>query len=494
MVFQSFNLFAHKTILENVTLGPIKVRGQKQGRGREAGQGAARPGRRRPPGREVPRPALRRPAAAGRDRPGARDGPQGDALRRADLGARPRDDQRGPRRHGRPRQAGHDDDRRHPRDGLRPDGGRPGRLHGRRRRSSRRTPPRSSSPTRRATGPRTSSARSSSTDHAASTPHIGGREPGSGQGEAMRFIRTKAAVAGLGLALQPRGLRRRRTTTAASSDVEAEDVEEAKFEAGTTMAELVRGRARSRSAPSSTSPASACAGLEGEPEGFDVEIAKIIAGALGIAEDNIELEGDALRRPRADDRGRRGRLRRRDVHDQRRAQGSGSPSPGPYYVAGQQLMTMVRQRRPLEVPRTSLKNPDGKVCSVTGSTPSENIKQYLAEPQDQLVAVRRVLQVRRRPAHRPGRRRDHRQRDPARLRRASPTASSSWSASRSPRSPTASASRRATSSSASSSTTRSTEERGRLPRGLGGRPPARSRAPADRPSCPSPHAVRLSVV
>ncbi len=30
MVFQSFNLFAHKTILENVTLGPIKVR--KQGR------------------------------------------------------------------------------------------------------------------------------------------------------------------------------------------------------------------------------------------------------------------------------------------------------------------------------------------------------------------------------------------------------------------------------------------------------------------------------
>jgi len=29
MVFQSFNLFAHKTILENVTLGPVKVRGLK---------------------------------------------------------------------------------------------------------------------------------------------------------------------------------------------------------------------------------------------------------------------------------------------------------------------------------------------------------------------------------------------------------------------------------------------------------------------------------
>jgi glutamate transport system ATP-binding protein len=39
MVFQSFNLFAHKTILDNVTLGPIKVRGvpkaKAQARARE---------------------------------------------------------------------------------------------------------------------------------------------------------------------------------------------------------------------------------------------------------------------------------------------------------------------------------------------------------------------------------------------------------------------------------------------------------------------------
>src|ERR687893_2413136 len=31
MVFQSFNLFAHKTVLENVTLGPVRVRKQPKG-------------------------------------------------------------------------------------------------------------------------------------------------------------------------------------------------------------------------------------------------------------------------------------------------------------------------------------------------------------------------------------------------------------------------------------------------------------------------------
>ena len=38
MVFQSFNLFAHLTILENVTLGPIRVRGQKKEEAEERGR------------------------------------------------------------------------------------------------------------------------------------------------------------------------------------------------------------------------------------------------------------------------------------------------------------------------------------------------------------------------------------------------------------------------------------------------------------------------
>ncbi len=38
MVFQSFNLFAHKTVLQNVTLGPIKVRGVSKERAETRGR------------------------------------------------------------------------------------------------------------------------------------------------------------------------------------------------------------------------------------------------------------------------------------------------------------------------------------------------------------------------------------------------------------------------------------------------------------------------
>ncbi len=38
MVFQSFNLFAHKSVLDNVTLGPIKVRGVATAEARERGR------------------------------------------------------------------------------------------------------------------------------------------------------------------------------------------------------------------------------------------------------------------------------------------------------------------------------------------------------------------------------------------------------------------------------------------------------------------------
>src|SRR3546814_1719200 len=60
-------------------------------------------------GAEVSGPALGRAAAARGERPVACDEPEHHAVRRTDLGTRPRDDLRGARRHGRAGGVGHDD-------------------------------------------------------------------------------------------------------------------------------------------------------------------------------------------------------------------------------------------------------------------------------------------------------------------------------------------------------------------------------------------------
>ena len=67
---------------------------------RRRGEGPRAPRDRGAPreGRPVPDPALGRTAAAHRHRPCARDEPAGDALRRADVRARPGADRRGARR------------------------------------------------------------------------------------------------------------------------------------------------------------------------------------------------------------------------------------------------------------------------------------------------------------------------------------------------------------------------------------------------------------
>ena len=83
---------------------------------------------------------------------------------------------------------------------------------------------------------------------------------------------------------RPRRLQRLGGTERPKTPPVPEEVTE--FEAGTTMAALARP-ARSRSARSSTSRCSAWWMPTATPEGFDVEIAKIIAAELGIPEDGI---------------------------------------------------------------------------------------------------------------------------------------------------------------------------------------------------------------
>ena len=144
---------------ENVTLAPLKVRKDQEGRSREGGTGAAGAGRHRQPAGQVPGPALRRAAAAGGHRPGAGHEAQGDAVRRAHLGAGPGDGPGGPGRDDHAGQGGHDHARGHPRDGLRPPRRQPRGVHVRRRDRRGRHARRSSSPTPGRTGPRTSWAR-----------------------------------------------------------------------------------------------------------------------------------------------------------------------------------------------------------------------------------------------------------------------------------------------------------------------------------------------
>ena len=91
MVFQQFNLFPHLTVTENVHDRPA-ARAAAAARPRPSGSPRDEPRARRAvrQGRRLPGAALGRPAAAGRDRAGAGDGPGADAVRRADLRARPR--------------------------------------------------------------------------------------------------------------------------------------------------------------------------------------------------------------------------------------------------------------------------------------------------------------------------------------------------------------------------------------------------------------------
>ena len=98
MVFQHFNLFPHRTALENVIEAPIHVKGSRRARPWHGARdlldqvGLAEKADR------LSGAAVRRPAAAGGDRPRPGDEPQADAVRRAHLGAGPGARRRGARR------------------------------------------------------------------------------------------------------------------------------------------------------------------------------------------------------------------------------------------------------------------------------------------------------------------------------------------------------------------------------------------------------------
>ena len=108
----------------------------------------------------------------------------------------------------------------------------------------------------------------------------------------------------------------------------------------------------------------------GTPEGFDVEIGKIIASELGIDEGNIEWVEtvSANREPFIEGGQVDIVVATYTINDDRKEIVSFA---GPYYNAGQALMTLTET--------TDIQSPDdlaGKnVCSVEGSTPAANIAE-----------------------------------------------------------------------------------------------------------------------
>jgi glutamate transport system substrate-binding protein len=143
----------------------------------------------------------------------------------------------------------------------------------------------------------------------------------------------------------------------------------ANFAEGTTMAKLQSAGAV-RVGTKFDQPLFGLKNLEGKPEGFDVEIAKLIAGEMGIAPDKIEfIEAvSANREPFIQQDKVDFVVATYTINDKRKQV---VDFAGPYYEAGQDIM--VAKGNP-----EGIAGPDDlagkKVCSVTGSTPAENIR------------------------------------------------------------------------------------------------------------------------
>ncbi|GGM26658.1 MULTISPECIES: glutamate ABC transporter substrate-binding protein [Micromonospora] len=153
------------------------------------------------------------------------------------------------------------------------------------------------------------------------------------------------------------------------------------FAAGSTMERLNKAQAI-KIGTKFDQPGFGQKGLSGDPEGFDVEVAKIIVKELGIPEDKIEwVEAPSKVREDVIVNGTVDLVAATyTINDTRKER---IAFAGPYYEAGQNIMVKKGD--------TSITGPDSfkdgakKVCSVTGSTPAEEIKKYVKDVGSQLV-------------------------------------------------------------------------------------------------------------
>ncbi|MGI9823454.1 glutamate ABC transporter substrate-binding protein [Agromyces sp. Marseille-Q5079] len=145
------------------------------------------------------------------------------------------------------------------------------------------------------------------------------------------------------------------------------------FAAGTTMAKLQEA-GKVTVGTKFDQPLFGLSGPSGDPEGFDVEIAKIIASELGIDEENIDWTEtvSANREPFIENGQVDFVVATYTINDERKKVVSFA---GPYYLAGQSILVLADNDD-----ITSEDDLVGQpVCSVTGSTPAANLKELGAE-------------------------------------------------------------------------------------------------------------------
>jgi glutamate transport system substrate-binding protein len=191
----------------------------------------------------------------------------------------------------------------------------------------------------------------------------------------MRRIRYAAAVAVFGLALA--GCASEAGNQAEDAGKNTPDVaEDVTFEPGTTMARL-HDAGTITVGTKFDQPGFGLANPQGVPEGFDVEIAKIIAGELGIAPEDIKWEETvSANRESFIQNGQVDMVvATYTINDDRKKL---VDFAGPYYVAGQDIMVEKGNPLGIEAPEDLAGK---KVCSVEGSTPAENMRTKYPEAQ-----------------------------------------------------------------------------------------------------------------
>lgn len=111
------------------------------------------------------------------------------------------------------------------------------------------------------------------------------------------------------------------------------------------------------------------------PEGFDVEMGKIIASQLGIDEENIEWVNtiSANREPFLQSDQVDVVIATYTINDARKELVGFA---GPYYIAGQDILVAAGNPEGITGPDWFTENPDATICTQTGSTSITNIGEY----------------------------------------------------------------------------------------------------------------------